>query len=825
MALSQRPASRFFAAFYRWNLHTQPPHSCNFSSRYSAQGRRHPSSSYLRQYHATRLLRQQGQPESQLQCERTVSASGDTQDDATVDTDQIVEGRPATATQEEANTIQQVSSTEGEESPTESFEPDLEQQELKEAVRVLLRKVPSSVAIITVESVDPHTKKHVPMGVAVSSLTSVTLDPPTISFNIKQPSKTLDAIRAANGLFRVHFPGANLGGANVVEHFCRGNHPDAYDLRLKDLKIFVPSDWKDVRATVSRAPQIWNDSICAAMECAVTHEFPVADHVIIAARVGSLEQKTLRDFTIVYVDGKYTRSDSTIAPHGRPKISAQSEGSWSVWDFPLFPGEQERKDYVEHIKTTIKDNPAYLDKPGKEAYRELQLELPYPPSNFGINIFNLLAKCRQDARRKNLPRFKQETMPILFDFYGRLSPSTVDKILNRASQFVREDPSFLSLNYRVFLEHLSVNSGSRDFLPSDIMTSLRAEGLVSEFKSSKRSQGPSSGRNYDIKKLEQVEHQLREHLRTLTYGKALDIRFEDVLRLLGEDTAAATYFKRCRSRLLAESHPQKYNDPKVDIVGEVTQEEARVVLSRVITFLQIRNLFNFRKNINQTPYEMLRVNGVHPTITGMDIEYLFGKIKHLYYSTRFFRDFAGAINNMLEPWFDNTVSWDDLDQRVKNFVKKTPLRATSWSNRDKLAAMGLDWGATVMVPVKNMVKNQQPLNKGLILDTLVAKELKNHYGNGTEEENRGIAKYLKEVYNFDVDSRPIARAAQSSVNRSSSDDLQEAMMSSLNMDRRSGHQNLFRKHSVDQRKQPRQESSSKQSTDTEWTKYSLGENN
>ena len=780
-----------------------------------------------------------------MHSEGTSTASRDTQSQPILDTDRIVEHRPATAAQEGASTEQKVSSTE-EELSTESLESDRKSHELKDAVRGILRKVPSSVAVITVESVDPDTKKPVPMGVAVSSLTSVTLDPPTISFNIKQPSKTLDAIRAANGCFRVHFPGANRGGVDVVELFCRGNHSDAYDQRSKDLKLFFPLHRKEATTTASLAPQIRNNSICAAMECTLTHEFPVADHVIIAARVDSLEQKTSKGPTIVYVDGTYMRSDTTIALHGKPNTSAQSEGSWPVWDYPLFPGEQERKDYMKYIKTVIKDNPAYRDKPIKEAYRDLVLSLPYYASNFGINDFNLLAAYRQKAGSIDQVLSTSESMPALSDFYGRLSPPARAKIMKRAKRLVREDSRFLSLNYKEFLQHLGVDPGSRDLLPSEIMNSLRAEGLVGQFEPTKGGRGPRTYTHYDIEKLEQVEHQLCDYFGTIKPEVAQGLRLETVLEEeLGEDMSAAYFFKRCRSSLLAKSHPEYYDASKIDIRGEVSREEARVVLSRIITFLQIRNLRVFRTQSTVSPYEVLRVNGVHPTITGMDIEYLFAKINGLFFTLPF-PDFVEAIDKILEPWFDNMINWDDLGSRVKQFVQKTPLRATSWSNRDKLAAMGLNWEAVVQVPSQNTQRTEQPLNKGPLLETLVAKELKNYYGNGTEEENRAIARYLKKMYNFDVHSKPVAHAPQDSENRSSSDDMQEAMMASLNVDVLNGkraeegaatprrartlykqktgggtQETTFRKHYSSPRKQPVEERREEKRTGGGWTNYSL----
>ena len=95
--------------------------------------------------------------------------------------------------------------------------------------------------------------------------------------------------------------------------------------------------------------------------------------------------------------------------------------------------------------------------------------------------------------------------------------------------------------------------------------------------------------------------------------------------------------------------------------------------------------------------------------------------------------------------------------------------------------MGLHWRATVNLPKQNSADKEvrQSLDEGHIIDTLVAKELKRHYGNGSEEENAGIAKYLKEVYEFDVTHKPIEYIPAESTAQSSADEMQQAMMADL----------------------------------------------
>ena len=686
--------------------------------------------------------------------------------------------RPAESIREEIADAQET--IEEQDASFELSESELQQEQLKNSVRGLMRHVPSSVAVLTVASIDPDTQKHVPMGVAVSSLSTVSLDPPTISFNIREPSKTLDAIRAADGLFRVHFPAADRGGAKLVDLFCRGNHPDAYNLRSKELRLHQPRDRKDPSNPPSLAPQVLGEYVRAAMECKVTHEFPVADHVILVARVNSLEQKTSKDPTIMYINGGYRspRGENIWTPT-RPKSSATSEEIESVWNYPLFPGEKERLHYMEQIKAMIKGNPAYYENPSRETYRNIDSNLPYATANFGINLELLVAECRQEMGLPKQLRSGVEGQQVLSDFYGLLTPSMRDQIVDRAKKLVALDARFLSQPYRAFLHNLGVNPNSRDFLPSDIMKSLRAANLAPPFE---HRRGHVNSGTEDIIKVEQIEYHLREHLRMMKYEVALRKPFEEAMAAIGEPKAAALHFKKARARLLTQSHPASFDASAIDIAGEVTQEELRVVLCRLINRLQISSQTGFRNNISRDWRELLRRVGVNPTITGMNVDFLMGKMKHLYHSTRTFQHFLRAIEEMLRPWFVWNVSWDDLEQRVKHFVQSTPLQATAWSGKDRLAAMGLHWDATVTLPSNNPSKqaSEQPLGRGVILDTLVAKELKNYYGSGTEEENQAIAKYLKETYSFDVTHKPIQYTPAASASQSSGDEMQQAMMATLN---------------------------------------------
>ncbi|KAL5114389.1 hypothetical protein ACEQ8H_007738 [Pleosporales sp. CAS-2024a] len=255
-----------------------------------------------------------------------------------IDRGQMAARRGSDPEQRSASTTQ--------ETPTEvdNAEAEAEAAKLSNEVRLLMRDVPSSVAVITVFCHDPELKTSVPLGVAVSSLSTVTLSPPTISFNIKHPSKTLDAIRANKGQFRVHFPAATHGGAMMVDLFSRGNHPDAYTSRMSAFNMDMHSDELTVKqpsATHSNAPRITNDFVRAAMECTLTQELTVADHVILVARVDSMENgKKRQGSTILYVNGSYTK-----AREARITLPSSAAAKTVVTrDYPLFSGQEERGD-------------------------------------------------------------------------------------------------------------------------------------------------------------------------------------------------------------------------------------------------------------------------------------------------------------------------------------------------------------------------------------------------------------------------------------------------------------------------------------------------
>ncbi|KAJ5638001.1 hypothetical protein N7490_007880 [Penicillium lividum] len=94
---------------------------------------------------------------------------------------------------------------------------------ISEHVRLLMRRVPYPVAIIT--ATDPTGPQGASSfrGMTVSSFNTVTLTPhPVISFNVRRPSETLNALLASRR-FLVHLLAPGPATATLARDFSKGN--------------------------------------------------------------------------------------------------------------------------------------------------------------------------------------------------------------------------------------------------------------------------------------------------------------------------------------------------------------------------------------------------------------------------------------------------------------------------------------------------------------------------------------------------------------------------------------------------------------------------
>ncbi|RKF82281.1 Uncharacterized protein GcM3_026025 [Golovinomyces cichoracearum] len=208
---------------------------------------------------------------------------------------------------------------------------------MPDRVRQIMRHVPQSIAILTTSflsstvkvssgSGDLASSDVKGIGMTLSSVSTVTLKPePIISFNIKKPSHTLDALRH-HGHFLIHFPSCTKSGALLADRFSRGflqhHHEQAQSfdkstalsiLNIQGQQTYLP-------ALLSPAYPINN-----ILKCEIYGEngyIDVADHVIVVGKV-------LKTWSLTSPrNNKSATSTNAIASHGKNSGLTYYDGSY-----------------------------------------------------------------------------------------------------------------------------------------------------------------------------------------------------------------------------------------------------------------------------------------------------------------------------------------------------------------------------------------------------------------------------------------------------------------------------------------------------------------
>ncbi|PKS11035.1 hypothetical protein jhhlp_002795 [Lomentospora prolificans] len=149
--------------------------------------------------------------------------------------------------------------------------------------RAVMRELPHSVVVCTSipstntpeEALDRRNFR----GMTMSSFTSLSLDPiPLVSFNIKKPSRTLDAIRES-GRFNIHILRADAHGVKVAEWFSTSN---------ASFNPFERIQSSGCEVYPHRTGAIlWGEGVRTVLSCKVEKLLGVRDHEIV---VGEVEQ-------------------------------------------------------------------------------------------------------------------------------------------------------------------------------------------------------------------------------------------------------------------------------------------------------------------------------------------------------------------------------------------------------------------------------------------------------------------------------------------------------------------------------------------------------
>ena len=162
----------------------------------------------------------------------------------------------------------------------------------------------------------------------ISSFSSVTIQPiPYISFNIRCPSVTLDAIRSSSAEFMVHLLSASLPGMSIANTLVRPHRPLAQDGSqvLSEVSNTLKGFWeicaRDNHAAVFCSSRTYNlpllvsEAVMNVMHCRIVEEkcVEVGDHLVVVAEVldtlnEQADENDLRQNGLVYCNGLYMES-------------------------------------------------------------------------------------------------------------------------------------------------------------------------------------------------------------------------------------------------------------------------------------------------------------------------------------------------------------------------------------------------------------------------------------------------------------------------------------------------------------------------------------
>ena len=186
---------------------------------------------------------------------------------------------------------------------------------LSARMRQLMRQMPHPVVLVTASKSDSFrternntdlfnrtdTKNFCAM--TVSSMTTVSLDPdPVISFNVKKPSQTLDAIQSQKSFF-INLLINSPQGAHLAHQFSQGDAQAAFQ------KIQERGARIQLRPSLfSFTPVISSPGINGHLACTVIPDqcVTVSDHVIVVAKVHHISTRRAgRKSGLAYGEGSY----------------------------------------------------------------------------------------------------------------------------------------------------------------------------------------------------------------------------------------------------------------------------------------------------------------------------------------------------------------------------------------------------------------------------------------------------------------------------------------------------------------------------------------
>ncbi|RDL40768.1 uncharacterized protein BP5553_00747 [Venustampulla echinocandica] len=191
-----------------------------------------------------------------------------------------------------------------------------------------MRTLPHSVVVLTTctspavstTTQGSNTSGSKYRGMALSSFTTLTLTPsPIITFNIRQPSRTLDALRESKH-FLIHILEASKAGSKVAHGFAQGG--GGVDGFKKSNIIEEHVILKEMEGLV--LPRLNGDGVMQALRCEVLRNddgeckgmIRVGDHMLVLAEVTEiLGDDPMAENSwhgLCYADGRYRLIGDTI---------------------------------------------------------------------------------------------------------------------------------------------------------------------------------------------------------------------------------------------------------------------------------------------------------------------------------------------------------------------------------------------------------------------------------------------------------------------------------------------------------------------------------
>ncbi len=152
--------------------------------------------------------------------------------------------------------------------------------------RAALRRHPAGVTVVTLDSGTG------PVGFTATSFSSVSLEPPLVSFNIAETSSSINALKAAESLV-IHLLGEHQ--QHLAQRFAR-----SADQRFADESLWAVLDTGE---PVLHGTPSW-------MRVKVDQLIPVGDHTLViglVTRVHAEEDDESAAAPLLYHEGKYYR--------------------------------------------------------------------------------------------------------------------------------------------------------------------------------------------------------------------------------------------------------------------------------------------------------------------------------------------------------------------------------------------------------------------------------------------------------------------------------------------------------------------------------------